>query len=76
MRVLRRYIIRVDGFDDEEFIAETASKARYQAWKAFSEARGPSWPGRFIDFARCAYTLHLGPAPDLDPRTPAYGVAA
>lgn len=74
---LRRYIIQVEGFSDEEFIAETASKARYMAWKAWCEAgNNRSYPGGFIDFAKGVYTLHLGPARDLDPRTPAYGVGA
>ncbi len=48
----KRYVVMVSGWPDEYFLAATRSKARYMAWRAFYEAVGHTWPGRFIDFAK------------------------
>lgn len=70
---MREYIISACGYDDESFIAETASKARYMCFKAMVEA-GILKASDFRRFLQSAYTLHLGEIYG-DPRTPKYGVA-
>ena len=61
---LKRYSITVRGFDAHHYVAETASKARYQCFKAWREAGyGRTYPGqtKFRDFLeRVETTLHLG----------------
>lgn len=72
---LKIYVIQLDGFEPHEYWAEAPGKAR---WTDFGHAREAGYfKGRdgFRDYLSRAWTLHLGPAPDLDPRTPKYGVA-
>jgi len=71
--VMKEYLISAFGYEDESFIAETASKARYMCFKAMVEA-GILKRSDFRRFLQSAYTLHLGEF-DGDPRTPKYGVA-
>lgn len=69
---MKRYSIDVEGVGAAEFIAETASKARMKAFRAVRDA---GYRMTFREFLGRCYTLHLGRAPDVDPRTPEYGVA-
>jgi hypothetical protein len=63
---LKRYSVHVEGFDPYQTEAETASKARYKAYKGWREAGyGRPYPGEtnFRDFLRkISTTLHLGRA--------------
>jgi hypothetical protein len=54
---VRRYVISIDGVGDGEFVAPSASKARYKAYVAIRET-GRHWS--FKDFLDRCYTLHLG----------------
>jgi hypothetical protein len=64
---LKRYSVHVDGFDPYVYVAASASKARYRAYKAWREAGyGRRWPGHtsFGEFlGRVSCTLHLGSTP-------------
>lgn len=37
-KTARRYVVRVDGFDGVEFVARSASAARFAAFRAIREA--------------------------------------
>lgn len=66
----RTYSITVAGFDAELFWASSASKARYQAFKALHEA---GYRYEFRNFLSKTRTLHMG-VDHGDPRTPQCGV--
>jgi hypothetical protein len=58
---MRRYLINIDGFEPHERCAATASKARYEDFKAARDAGYFAGPSGFREYLARAYTRHLGP---------------
>lgn len=54
---MRLYVVMIDGYTSEKFIAKSASKARYAAYRALCEAER-KW--RFKDFLERCHVLPMG----------------
>lgn len=55
---MRRYIVKVEGFDGVEVEAKTASKAKAEIFRRVNDA---GWDYTFREFLSKVSVLHMGP---------------